>query len=474
MRSLRGVGVLLSLLIVGVLGGVIAPPPSEARTVEIDTITNVSLFNYTCETGYNSCAYLIDPTTGTAPRSRTIGGWVVSDVSATNRARVRIQDIGGAGGTANIDKMNITGVKFTPVDTTGSVTTHIKITHTYSTGQNKGDYHFGVGVTGVFDPTGQTNVLGDHFILTASGTFNDGNAANPSVALGTLNLGAFSVSPGPGINGPITQTIATRSVKNPCDTNGSGYCRPTVKYDLQITSVDGDSLVLTDSGLWCGITIPEGHDCDSNPAGPICRQLKKCGAILTSDAKNVTNATTCVNTNTCGTIEIKKTTAAEYDFGGACGQGGLCPHTLIVQDSQTFGFDGTGSGIFPFVITTDGVTTGSKGSYSLDFLDTTSGTRVIRETVFPETAFPGVCNPSNPCFNSVHWFTKTVSCTPASGGPEGFVYYTFNGLKNMILNQDGTQQRSGGVVVSSLAVNPSGGPVVQLTCTFENGIFEDR
>lgn len=455
-----------------------APPPSEARTVQIDTNTDVDVFPYTCESGYSLCAYLINPSTGTAPRSRTIGGWVVSDQTSTNRARVRIQDLGGTGGNTSIDKMNITGVKFTPV-ASGTVTTHVKISHTYSTGQAAGDYHFGFGVTGVFDPPGTTTVVGDHFIVTGTGTFNSGTDI---VGLGTIDRGSFSISPGNGLNGDITGTIPTRSVKNPCNTNNTNVCTPTIAYDLQITSVGLDALVLSDSGIACGISVPAGEDCTQKPAGAVCRQLKKCGAVLTDDARKGSNSPTCIDTDTCGNIVINKTIAEFYEFGGsgsgggACGQGGLCPNTpivLSVNQTQTFNFDGTGFGIYPFDISiTDVVPTGSQ---SLNFLDTTSDTRIIRETGFPAAFFPPTtCSPANPCFNDVYWYTKAVVCTPASGGPEGFVYTPVSGLKNLNQNLDGTLQRSGYVEVTSLGVNPAGGPVVQLTCTFVNGIFELR
>ncbi len=210
MRYLRWVGLMSSLLFVGVLGGLMAPLPSEAMTLEIAGQQNVTVFPYTCETGFTSCWYLIDPSTGTAPRTRTIGGWVVGDLTSSNRARVRIKDLSGAALT-NVDTINLTGATFRPVtpNAATAVSMHVKIRHTFTSGQNPGDYYWSMGVTGQFNPPDAENVVDDHFILTGTGTFNN---ANDSASVGKLDIGAFRTPQIIGRNGVIsspTPVVAT-------------------------------------------------------------------------------------------------------------------------------------------------------------------------------------------------------------------------------------------------------------------------
>lgn len=117
MRSLRWVGLVFSLLIVGVLGGLMTSLPSEAAPptapptlkLQVDTGSTLTLTTTlsTClagdiSAGYNYCyAVPTGGTVGTAPVRFT--------VMANGTPRVRLADKNGQ------DKMSLTGVKFVPV-----------------------------------------------------------------------------------------------------------------------------------------------------------------------------------------------------------------------------------------------------------------------------------------------------------------------------------------------------------------------
>lgn len=134
MRSLRGVGVLFSLLIVGVLGGLLAPLPAEAATPTSKpslTINGTVVpltwqgVNCTANNGLIAMAdnYFLDSTTrgcwtvngatftdsnAAASNTVTLGGFKLGSVSKTNRARVIINDYSQAGE----DKLKLTGITF--------------------------------------------------------------------------------------------------------------------------------------------------------------------------------------------------------------------------------------------------------------------------------------------------------------------------------------------------------------------------
>lgn len=137
MKYLRLVGLMSNLLIVEVLGGLLAPLPSEALNSQQPTVTiagvNISMtripnVNNACpspDTAYNSC-WRITP--------NTYGGWTVGNYSAANTARVLINDASAAGSR---DSMKMTGITFKPVSpitTAPGKTVHVIITHIFNEG----------------------------------------------------------------------------------------------------------------------------------------------------------------------------------------------------------------------------------------------------------------------------------------------------------------------------------------------------
>lgn len=143
MRSLRGVGVLFSLLIAGVLGGLMAPVPSDAATSTskptliingVDVPLTYQGVNCTANNGLSAAAdnyflfqnLAVTPiiqtrgcwtvngatftdSTATASNTVTLGGFKLGSVSKTNRARVIINDFS----TTGEDKLKLTGITFT-------------------------------------------------------------------------------------------------------------------------------------------------------------------------------------------------------------------------------------------------------------------------------------------------------------------------------------------------------------------------
>lgn len=257
MKYLRWIGLIPSLLIVGAIGELLAPLPSHALTVKIDGATvQISTTAAACTSGYNLCAFI--------PPGR-YGNWTVGDVSATNRARIMIGD----NSTANsLDLLKLTGITFTPVLTTGTKTTTVVVTHTYNAGGGnpQGNYSWGYGMSGYFDPPGPTgldeNVVGNR--LKQIGT---GNFAGVSVTLGSgIDTGALATPSTKNLSGSISRTSAATVVRPNCNT-GSGRCAPAITQTFTITVVGADKLVMTDSVIAAGGTCQDVQQVIPIPPG---------------------------------------------------------------------------------------------------------------------------------------------------------------------------------------------------------------
>ena len=492
-KFVQRVGLVSTLLIGGVLGGLTAPLPSEAMTISIDgkDLPVSTLFPYPCEAGYSSCWYITGSATSSATNTRPITGptgtWTVGNISAGNRARVRINDVGGTAAT-NVDKINFTGVKLAPPANTTGKTTHIIITHTFANGQGVGNYQWGMGATGSFSsaplPTG--TVIGNQFVLLGKGKFNTPDSSDPEVVIGKLDKGAFKSPQAPGADGVITQTVNVQTVKTGCNTNNGGSCKPTITYDFQVTVVGLDPLTLTDSVIGAGISCTDAQ-LDPlippillflmrlvDPTGVLPTHISGLNAwidamavkynlnptqlakvekvkvalakwllgqtcagkpqvVLNTDSKSGvaqgvaaggTLVTTCSNDNTCGTGTINIIKAVQ-------------PNTI-----DNFPFTGTGSGITDFGIRTDqdlcneGCMGGSQ-TFSLLLTGAAGGSRTIKETVFPD-----------PPAGHYPWELDSVTCD----GGEGQVTN---------LSDDGEGPLVG-IRVNYLNDNQT------LTCTFDN------
>ena len=496
-KFVQRVGLVSTLLIGGVLGGLMAPLPSEAATLTIDGV-NIPLLDttgtgegqkYTCESGYSSCWYLTSSATATRAITGATGTWTVANDTATNRARLRIYDVGGTPAT-NVDKMNLTGIKITPPANTTGKTTKIVIKHTYANGQGSGNYLWGMGVTGQFTPSPATaDVLQNKFVLIGRGKFKTPTAADPEKEIGRIDKGPFGDGTPviqAGDIGIVSQTLSVTTVKPGCNTDNTGFCRPEITYEYNITFVGADTLKLTDSFIGAGISCTDAQ-LDPlipqiililmrlvDPTGVLPTRISglndwidamavkyklnptqlaklekvkvalgkwllgqtcagKPQVVLNTDSTSGVNkglaaggklVTTCSDTNTCGTgtIVIKKTTS---------------PNTI-----DNFGFTGTGSGITDFGILTDqdvcndGCMGGSQ-TFSLLQTGAAGGSRTIKETVFPD-----------PPAGHYPWALDSVTCDGGGGQ-----------VTNLYDDGEGPLV---GILVNSLNDNQT------LTCTFSN------
>ena len=243
MKYPRWIGLMSSLLIVWALGELMAPLSSEALTVTIDGRTvAIAPTSAACSSGYNLCSFI-------APGR--YGDWNVGDVSSTNRARIMIGDNSAAN---SLDLLKMTGITFTPVVTTGTKITTVVVTHTYNAGGGnpQGNYSWGYGMSGYFDPPGPSpteNIVGNRLRQIGSGNF-----AGAIVQLGSgLDTGVLATPSGNNLNGSISRTSAPTVVRQNCNT-GSGRCAPTITQTFTITVVGADKLVMTDSMIGGGGT----------------------------------------------------------------------------------------------------------------------------------------------------------------------------------------------------------------------------
>ena len=176
MRRLRWTGLVFSLLIVGVLGSLMAPLPSEALNSQQPTVTfkgsssqvNISMtkipnVNNACpspDSAYNSCWSITPGTYGSGNDA-----WTVGNYSTSNKARVIINDSSAAGSR---DGMKLTGITFTPVVPGTAASPRVLeviITHIFNEGGGNisGDYQWAMAQGGQFDPPG-----GPHLLLRMS------------------------------------------------------------------------------------------------------------------------------------------------------------------------------------------------------------------------------------------------------------------------------------------------------------------
>ena len=488
MNYLRWVGLMPSLLIVGVLGGWLAPLPSEALnsvqpTLTIDgvsvALTRIPNVNNACpspDTAYNSC-WTIPNTivhTPTTP-SRRIGNWYVGDYSATNQARVLINDASAAGSR---DSMKMTGITFTPVVTTGTKVTHAIITHTFNEGGGNisGDYLWALAQGGQFDPPTTENVVGNKLKLTGTGT-----ASGANFPLGVLDTGQFTTSTIPNVIGYVTKSKAASVVKPGCNT-GSGRCAPVIKYDYEITVVGNDQLQLSDSVFGAGGVCYKGlklkllklidHIFDQfdhlrdeeHPMG--CTKFAEDLNTETQAAvdaivqEGIASGGVAVETCEGACIVINKTVDPDLNTG---------------ETPVTFGFTGTGAGMNDFTLTT-GDCEGSCGDQTQTFSNLAAGAAVRTIT---ETGFPFVFDEDGD--HDKLWWTRTVSCESTLSGSVGTVgpslwttfaptFATVDTNRHTLGDNPPTGDltlRQGYVTVTNLAAGDT------LTCTFVNRLLND-
>jgi hypothetical protein len=315
MRSLRWVGVLFSLLIVGVLGGLMAPLPSEANpptlTLQADNgnIVNILGGTATCPSGYNQC-YLVNYNAAIAfgTGNRGFDVFTAPNTSST-AAKLRIND------TAGQDALKLTEVKFGPTSTsswpnTESHVLKIVITNTFNTANGAGNYVFALRSGGYLQAGGTVSPIYtqyDFVRFEGRGTFS------PTL----VNVPLLNVAPATTNRTPLTLQVANAAtatyftldqvVTYPtfgCDADGSGSgtaCRPIITITMTVTLYGPDSLVLTTSndalgGGPCKLTPADGVDSPTGPVLPCHSNGKKKSSSDFIQQQFTDNDTTDVNT----------------------------------------------------------------------------------------------------------------------------------------------------------------------------------
>lgn len=318
MRSLRWAGLVFSLLIVGVLGGLMAPFPSEAGTpaagtlsltLQVDNLpaTPASLLITsggtpapgTCTTaegtgtgglGYTSCWNV--NTSSTTFYGPTGGRYRMVRANANTAGRFRVADRVGQ------DKMSLVGVKFEPEattwSTTGLHTLKIKQRNVFNSTVNVNNatdttdnvpakYSWVVRTAGAFSaPSGQTAV-GDSVTFEGKGTFSSSLVNVPILspagsARNTATL-FFEVEgpvndPGPLSFDGNTNTTMGQQTTYPqfvCkDSTDLTKCRPDVTLTKTVSLIGPDSYTVVNGDdafcANCALTAEEIADLEKKKA----------------------------------------------------------------------------------------------------------------------------------------------------------------------------------------------------------------
>lgn len=295
-KFVRRVGLLSSLLIVGVLGGLLVPLSSEAGTptltLKVDggaATSFVITASSTCTStevslGYTHC-YAIN-TNLTVNGANAVGG-VQRSYNVRNApgatARLRVGD------NAGNDKFSLIGVQFVPAVTnwgTPAANTNEIHTLTITSGvtfdsgvnvNNKGTYVFALRAGGEFragpsqttaptacqglTTTARCDTVGDRLTYPGTGTFNPSGPVNilrPSGA----NSQPLSLT----VGGPTVAIVSFSGLSNTtlgqvnptyptftCDLNGGALatgdvCKPRVDHTMTVTLKGPDLFVLVNGG----------------------------------------------------------------------------------------------------------------------------------------------------------------------------------------------------------------------------------
>ena len=332
MRSLRWVGLMSSLLFVGVLGGLLVPLPSEAATptlaIKIDGATVVPSGNpvggflitssTTCNAsettlGYTACYGIRTSTTaqyGGSSRKYTIQN------APNSTARLRTAEKKGQ------DKFSLVGIQFVPVASTwagatalqynneaheiiittrkvfdGAVNVDNAQTYVYAL-RTGGEFRAGpttAGACGTNTSDGLCDSIGDSITYTGTGTFGphsslqNRNILSPAGSSKNTQPLSFTVA-GPHLD-PILSydglTNTTMGQVDPtyprflCTSNADGVtiappanCRPTVNHIMTVKLKGQDTFVLV------GGVDDFSADCTAQLSAQQERQLKFLASLV--------------------------------------------------------------------------------------------------------------------------------------------------------------------------------------------------
>lgn len=401
------IGLPVILLAAGLLGGLLAPAPSQAGTptltLQVDGGTAVNILGApaTCPSGYTQC-YKVNYTAANAVGSNNRSYNVKLAPNTSDIAKLLIND-------TSADKVALTGVQFVPTSGTSSwpnTESHvlrITWTNTFDASPNTaGNYVFGLSATGYLQAAAGTSPLYtqyDWIQYEGWGVFNPSHTTlNGGNGVGILNVAPLTTNLNPlklpGISNQAAATTFTLSqiVTYPtfgCDADGTGsgtQCKPKITILMTVTVFGPDTLVLTNSGVGVGggpckltpadegVTEPTGNPIPCHASGgkkksqddPIQSDINlDVTDSLTSAAGDgvTTAAVACKPEDDCpcadpydplcaGTIvHILDTTPDKSSKGqkfsfSASGPGITCPECAALPYDITVGPTGTGSKTF--------------------------------------------------------------------------------------------------------------------------------
>ncbi|MBH0200505.1 MAG: hypothetical protein HP497_14020 [Nitrospira sp.] len=403
-NSFQRIGLTVMLLAAGLLGGLMAPTPSEAGTptltLQVDDGTSVNILGVstTCPNGYTQC-YKVNYNAANAVGSNSRSYNVKLAPNTTDIAKLLIND-------TSSDKVALTGVQFVPTSGTSSwpnTETHVlKITwtNTFDASPNTaGSYVFALSSTGYLSAAAGTSPLYtqyDWIQFAGWGVFNPSHTdLNGGKGVEILNVAPLTTNLTPltlpGISNQAAATTFTLSqvVTYPtfgCDADGTGsgtQCKPAITITMTVTVFGPDTLVLTNSGIGVGggpckltpadegVTQPSGNPIPCHASGKKKSQDEPIQTDITQDVNDSLNSAAGDGVTTAAVAckpEDNCPCADPYDPKCA----GTIVHILDTtpdksSNGQIFKFTASGPGItcpecapLPYSITIDLAGTGSK------------------------------------------------------------------------------------------------------------------
>jgi len=324
MRYLRWVGLVSSLLMSGVLGGLMAPLSSEAGTptltIQVDSglLTNVPLSTCAIPSGYTACFAL--QTGGTYSGTNAQGitrGFTIKNYG-TSLARLLVTDTNGSG----LDNITLTTVEFAPSGTApvswGSTTANtgngidptrygevhnlkVVVTHKFDQVPNpktvgtSARYQFALRTSGMFQGGGATGATasGDFVKFVGNGIFGSTSTTIPllgpvpsGATCNAFNSLAADVNYCPlkrtlGVTSALTSSYSTTPPLEQvptypsyvCD-NGTN-CTPTVILQMTATLNGPDSWILSSSNDAAGGSCNQDASAPSSTSAIPCHESKK-------------------------------------------------------------------------------------------------------------------------------------------------------------------------------------------------------
>ena len=482
MRSLRRFGLVPSLLIVGVLGGLLAPASSEASstslTLQVDSGTPVNILGGAvgCPTGFTSCFAVGGTATGGNPsRSYTVSA------APGLSPRLNMTDI------TTTDQAKLTGIKIAPVVTnfpsTEAHVLKIVFRNIFDAGPNPAGFYVFAMRTGGYFAAGGTplNTQYDFVEYKGTGTFCAIATCSPML----VNVPLLSSTPSTVNRSPLSlqvgNAVTTASftlnqvVQYPtfnCK-NAANKCTPDITLTYTITFRGSDFLVLSDSkdviGVSCNL-IPPGPPL-STPAIPCHGGGKKSPSSFIGAQFALDNAADNAAALAAGAVPG---TPCTVDCPGVTDVGNTTGTITITKNTSEDTSD-----TFQFTIDNDGPI----ATASIPFADTQS-----EQTVVTVNAGPGY-NISEDAISG--WSLDPYADCGGTGGTTGInvpaggnVNCTFSNTRvpttgTLTINKHTTQSTydtfhftiNGGPEPIRAMVSPGGGTNGATTVPLETGIY---